>query len=79
MLSKDEILVLYDKYAAKYEKLKDMKSSDVGYVSEKVEIKDILDLLEAILQFNPQRRPGANPGGTGRRKPGLRGERWLSE
>jgi len=51
MLSKEEIMEIYNKYKAKYEELKGKSENDIGYVSERGEIKDIIELLEKILQL----------------------------
>jgi len=51
MLPKEEIMEIYNKYKARYEKLKDKSDNDIGYVSERGEAKDIIELLEKILQL----------------------------
>ena len=50
MLSEEEITEIYNRYKAKYEELKGKSENDIGYVSERGEIKDIIELLEKILQ-----------------------------
>jgi len=51
MLSEEEITEIYNRYKAKYEELKGKSENDIGYVSERGEIKDIIELLEKILQL----------------------------
>ena len=49
MLPKSEIIELYNGYKAKYEQLKGKRNNDIGYVSERVVVKWIIELLEKIL------------------------------
>jgi len=49
MLPKNEIIELYNGYKAKYEQLKGKRNSDIGYVSERVVVKWMIELLEKIL------------------------------
>ena len=49
MLPKSEIIALYNGYKAKYEQLKGKRNSDIGYVSERIVVKWMIELLEKIL------------------------------
>jgi len=51
MIPKEEIMEIYNKYKARYEELKGKSENDIGYVSERGEVKDIIELLEKILQL----------------------------
>jgi len=52
MLPKYEVMELYNSYKAKYNELKGKDDNDMGYVTERAEIKRIMDLLKKILQLN---------------------------
>ena len=41
--------MLYNGYKAKYEQLKGKRNNDIGYVSERVVVKWMIELLEKIL------------------------------
>jgi len=49
MLPKSEIIALYNGYKTKYEQLKGKRNNDIGYVSERVVVKWMIELLEKIL------------------------------
>jgi len=49
MLPEAKIRELYNDYKAEYEQLKGKSDSNVGYVSRRVMVKWIIELLEEIL------------------------------
>jgi len=51
MKSKIEILDIYNFYKNKLIKYEGRDENDIGYISEKEEVKDILKLLEDILEL----------------------------
>ena len=50
MKTKKEILLLYEEYKKKLELYNNKEKYNVNYITEKAEIKDILKLLEDILE-----------------------------
>ena len=51
MKNKIQILDIYNFYKNKLNEYQDRDENDIGYVSEKEEVKDILKLLENILEL----------------------------
>jgi len=51
MKNKMQILEIYNFYKNKLNEYQDKDENDIGYVSEKTEIVDILKLLENILEL----------------------------
>ena len=51
MKNKIQILDLYNFYKNKLNEYEDRDENDIGYISEKEEVKDILKLLENILEL----------------------------
>jgi len=51
MKNKMQILDIYNFYKNKLNEYQDRDENDIGYVSEKEEVKDILKLLENILEL----------------------------
>ena len=53
MKNRLQILELYKFYKNKLDKYKDRNDNEIGYVTEKQEVIDILKLLEDILEEKP--------------------------
>ena len=50
MKNKMEVLEIYNFYKKKLSEYEGKDLNDIGYISEKEEVKDILKLLESILE-----------------------------